>query len=106
MLEYLLIMLLVVLSTIFLVTLTVWLIDKKMKQNSSFTAASQIPGSYMYPIIGNLLDVLSLNSVQAFSMLRTNAAKHKSGYRFWILGVLHYNAIHAKDIEVCVDNES
>lgn len=95
-------MLLIVLFLAVLLLVTLWQIDVRLKLKSTYVAAVQLPGAYMYPLVGNLFQILFLNPEQTFRFLRTNAAFHKKSNRFWIFGVLHYNAIKAADIEVSV----
>lgn len=89
-----------VLVLLLLAIISGWLIHVRLKQKSTYAAACQLPGATMYPIIGNLFEVLFLNPEQTFRYMRSNASTYKQSSRFWIFGVLHYNAIRAADIEV------
>lgn len=84
----------------FLFIVLFFVINVRLKQNPTYAAAFRLPGATMYPVIGNLLEVLFLNPEQTFRYMRSIATVYKQSYRFWIFGVLHYNAIRAADIEV------
>lgn len=95
-------MLFIVLFLAVLLLVILWQIDVRLKLKLSYAAAVQIPGAYMYPLVGNLFQILFLNPEETFRFMRSNATFHKKSNRFWIFGVLHYNAIKAVDIEVSV----
>lgn len=77
-----------------------WLIDVRLRHQLAYTAACQIPGARMYPIVGNLFEILFLNAEETFLYMRSIASGYKRSNRFWIFGILHYHAIRATDIEV------
>lgn len=95
-------MLFIVLFLAVLLLVISWQIDVMLKLKLTYAAAVQLPGAYMYPLVGNLFQILFLNPEETFRFLRSCAALHKKSNRFWIFGVLHYNAIKAADIEVIV----
>lgn len=57
----------------------------------------------MYPVVGNMLEVVFLNSAQLFEFLRKNAAKYKKAYRFCVFGKVHINILRAPEMEVSLN---
>jgi hypothetical protein len=76
-------------------------IRKKVKSIFlGYKTALLYPGGKIYPILGQLFEVLGMNSEELFKFLRNNAQKYKKSHCFYVLATLHLCVIRAKEIEV------
>lgn len=70
----------------------------------AYSAAKKIPGFPIYPIIGNVLEVLNVSSAaKAFNHATLMAKTFGRGYRFYLFGTLHYWPLKAIEMEVSCD---
>jgi cytochrome P450 family 4 len=65
-----------------------------------YKTALLYPGGKIYPIVGQLFELLGLNREELFKFLRNNAMKYKKSYRFYFLGQLDLVVIRANEVEV------
>lgn len=54
---------------------TLWMLDRHLKSQPEYKTAVQLPGPPMYPIVGNLFEVLFMNGGK-FVRCYNNSANH------------------------------
>lgn len=85
-----------VLLTTLLLTVHIYL-----RSQPAYEAAKKLPGFRCYPIIGNLMVVMQINSAATtFKHALMCAKTFGRGYRFYLLGTLHYWPIKAVEMDV------
>lgn len=71
-----------------------------LKRGETYKIASNLSGDRLLPVVGNLFQFIRLSPEQSFNFLRRCARLYGKSHRFWFFGVLHFNAIRARDLEV------
>lgn len=80
--------------------LLLYVLHLLLQRTVNYRIAVRLPGDPMRPLVGNMFELLRLNPQQSFEFLRAAARRHGGrGYRFWILGVLHYHVVRCADLE-------
>lgn len=80
------------------------LYDWRLRQSDAYRAARQYPGGMMLPLLGNILEVLVKDPMQAFSYARSSARKYGRSYRQWIFGYAVLNIIRIREAELILSS--
>lgn len=84
-----------------------WSLHLYLCSRPEYEAAKRIPGAKIYPIIGDMIEVMQLKSAEAsLNHALLMARTIRRAYRFYLFGTIHYWPIRAHEIEVSYSNLS
>ncbi|XP_055626836.1 probable cytochrome P450 4ac1 [Toxorhynchites rutilus septentrionalis] len=87
-----------------LVFIALLLYDCRLRQTDAYRAARQYPGGVMLPVLGNILEILFKDPVQAFVYARKCAKRYSRSYRQWIFGDVILNVVRVKEAELILSS--
>lgn len=87
----------------FLVIVTVFLIIFYRVLSKGYRYYGQFPGPYIYPILGNFLDIIGTDQSKVFRLMRRCSAKYGT-FRLWAIGTGHIHTSRTREAEILLSS--